>query len=225
MRLAAVFAMFAVVACSRTRVPPAPAALSAPGVVAIESNNLGTVVGIVEDSTGTPLDQALLVLDNRRGMQTDSTGRFRFDAVPPGAHNLRARHFGFFPATQAFTLGEGSAPSFVFRLSADTRPLVDVCTTEARTSVVVRVPKVAGAIVTVAHADSVKRFTLDAVNEKPDKDGMLSVGAFSEVAGHFDVTVTAPGHRTWRADVSVPNEGMCQHVITQVVTARMVPES
>ena len=185
------------------------------------------MVGIVEDSTGAPLDQAILVLDDRTGVRTDTTGRFRFDAVPPGAHNLRARHFGFFPATQAFTLAGGSAPALVFRLSADTRPLIDVCTTEARASVVVRVPSIVGATVTVAHADSVERFTVDAMHEardKSDEDGMWRVAAFFEVAGHFDVTVAAPGYRTWRTEVSVPYEEMCHHVITQIVTPSIVPE-
>lgn len=223
MRLPAGFAMFAVVSCSRTRASSAPATPFAPAVVAIESINPGTVVGIVENSTGTPLAQAVLLLDSRATIRVDSTGRFRFAAVPAGTHRLRAMAIGFIGSTHRFTLSEGSATAVVFRLTADTKPPVEVCTTELRASVIVRLPNVAGAIVTVAHKDSVERYALDTLYDKPDKDGMRTVPAFWEVAGRFDVTVTATGYRTWRAKVSVPQE-KCHHVTTQVVTARLVPQ-
>ena len=51
----------------------------------------GSVVGTVRDSAGRPIEDALVALDanaNRRITRTDSTGRFTFDRVGKGEHEL-----------------------------------------------------------------------------------------------------------------------------------------
>jgi hypothetical protein len=79
------------------------------GIIAaalIVATNLGaqvvprTVTGVVYDSAGRPLPGAAVALDpngDMRGMRADAQGRFRFDNVAPGTHELRTVHIGYRP--------------------------------------------------------------------------------------------------------------------------------
>lgn len=59
-----------------------------------------TVSGVVQDSAGRPLPDAVVVLDpndQRRATEADAQGRFRFEKVKPGEHQLRTVWIGYQP--------------------------------------------------------------------------------------------------------------------------------
>ncbi len=59
-----------------------------------------TIVGVVRDSAGRPLESAVISLDptgTSRATRADAQGRFRFDKVTPGAHGLRTTWIGYSP--------------------------------------------------------------------------------------------------------------------------------
>jgi hypothetical protein len=59
-----------------------------------------TVSGVVHDSGGRPLANAVIGLDpsdKSRATRADAQGRFRFDNVPPGRHQLRTTWLGYRP--------------------------------------------------------------------------------------------------------------------------------
>ena len=69
----------------------------------------GSVAGTVRDVTGAPVAGArveLTVGTDTRTVGTDGDGRYRFDAVPAGAHRLVAMHVGLAPATAEATVTE-----------------------------------------------------------------------------------------------------------------------
>ncbi|HEX7121378.1 MAG TPA: carboxypeptidase regulatory-like domain-containing protein [Gemmatimonadaceae bacterium] len=59
----------------------------------------GVVAGVVRDNQQRPIENALVALDpntdNQRVMRTDSTGRFRFDRVAGGPHELAVAWIGY----------------------------------------------------------------------------------------------------------------------------------
>lgn len=66
-----------------------------------------TVSGVVQDSTGRPLPDAVVVLDpndQRRAMEADAQGRFRFDKVKSGEHQLRTVWVGYQPDDRKLTV-------------------------------------------------------------------------------------------------------------------------
>ena len=67
-----------------------------------------TVSGTVRDADGAPLPGASVYLSSTtRGAAADAEGRFRLEAVPPGAYRLVASMVGFRPAVHAVRLGAG----------------------------------------------------------------------------------------------------------------------
>jgi uncharacterized lipoprotein YddW (UPF0748 family) len=56
-----------------------------------ETPNYGTVMGIVNDEDGNPVDGAAVVLDAGRSMLTSGTGFYAFFRVAPGKHSLEIR--------------------------------------------------------------------------------------------------------------------------------------
>jgi len=135
---------------------------------------------------------------------------------------MRVLHVGLERATQTFTLDAGSGAALVVRLAASRIQLVDICTREADASIILHVPDVPGVRAEVTQGSSVQRFTADSMYDHPTWNGMRTAVAFYERSGRFDVTVQAPGYRTWRTTVSV-SRGPC-HVITRVVTVPLIPE-
>jgi len=69
----------------------------------------GTIRGTVSDSLGIPIVGIPVVLpDMRRGVGTDSLGRFTFLAVPAGRHALRLHWLGCMPVTESLTVAADS---------------------------------------------------------------------------------------------------------------------
>jgi Carboxypeptidase regulatory-like domain len=67
------------------------------------------VAGVVRDSTGRPLAQAVVALDpggDIRATRADSAGRFRFTRVRRGAHELRTTWIGYRPEDRFIDVSE-----------------------------------------------------------------------------------------------------------------------
>lgn len=221
MRFFAILVCLAVLSCSRSRASTAPPVVT--GVM--ERVVPGMVAGYVLDSTGHAINEAVVILDGRTMTRANTIGRFDFDGVAAGPHTLRAQSFGYLRATQTFALEKGSGATFVFRLnrSYEREAVIEEgCVPPVRPSVVVKAPAVAHAIATVAYRDAVQRLAFDSLGDAPDSSGMRSVSAFVEMAGRFDVSVTAPGYREWRTTVTVTRD-RC-HVNSETVTANLVRE-
>lgn len=59
-----------------------------------------TITGVVRDTSGRPLENAVVALDPNGGVRAtraDSSGRFRFDKVSSGRHDLRTTWLGYRP--------------------------------------------------------------------------------------------------------------------------------
>jgi hypothetical protein len=66
-----------------------------------------TIVGVVADTLGRPLDSVEVLLSSRRRrVVTTSDGAFRFDDVSPGSYDLSARRLGFLPQVQSVRVTE-----------------------------------------------------------------------------------------------------------------------
>ena len=65
-----------------------------------------TIVGIVNDTAGKPMDSVEVFLQPaKRRTLTKADGTFRFDDVQPGAYQVSARHIGFFPQVHPVRVG------------------------------------------------------------------------------------------------------------------------
>lgn len=90
------------------------------------------VAGTVRDAEGAPLAGASVYLSGTtRGDATDETGRFRIEAVPPGAYRLVASLVGYTLATQDLVLSPAEAAQAHLRLGPSTLDL-DAVAVEAR---------------------------------------------------------------------------------------------
>jgi hypothetical protein len=68
-----------------------------------------SVSGIVQDTTGRPLESAVVVLDpleGSRAVRVDDQGRFRFNNVSPGRHQLRTSWIGYRPDDRTLEVPE-----------------------------------------------------------------------------------------------------------------------
>jgi hypothetical protein len=66
-----------------------------------------TVVGVVRDSAGRPLENAVVALNPNtdvRATRADAQGRFRFDRIDPGEYALRVTWLGYVPVDRTVTV-------------------------------------------------------------------------------------------------------------------------
>jgi hypothetical protein len=158
-----------------------------------------TIVGIVRDTIGNPVDSVeLLIASMKRHAMSGPDGAFRFDDVKPGSYQILARKLGFYPQVQTTTVDDkGGVVSF--SITQGIRALPPVVTSVARgglsgvigdTSYNV----VEGAQVAViggagrARSDSLGRFFLD-------------LGP-----GKYMVNVTRPGYASRLVSVTIPSD-------------------
>lgn len=65
-----------------------------------------TLTGIVTDTLGTPIaDVDVLVIKLQRRMRTRGDGTFKFDSIPPGTYDLRARGIGLIAPSPTVVVG------------------------------------------------------------------------------------------------------------------------
>ncbi len=158
-----------------------------------------TLVGIVTDTLGNPVDSVdLLIASVKRHALTRSDGTFRFDDLKPGPYQIVARKLGFYPQVQSATVDDkGGVLSF--SIVQGVRALPPIVTSVARggfsgvigdTSYNI-VEGAQIAVIASDHrvlSDSMGRFFLDL---KP---------------GKYMVNVTRPGYRSRLVSVTIPND-------------------
>ncbi len=158
-----------------------------------------TLVGIVTDTLGNPVDSVELVISSlKRHAMSASDGTFRFDDIKPGPYQVLARRLGYYPQVQSTTVDDkGGVVSFSILLGI--RALPPVVTSAARGGLSGVIGDTAYNIVGEAQvaviasdhrtsSDSLGRFFLDL---KP---------------GKYMVSVSRPGYRTRLVSVTVPSD-------------------
>jgi len=67
----------------------------------------GSIAGRLIDADGNPMANMTVTLDNGMSVKTDSDGRFAFEGVSPGAHELKVSADGYDTATRDVTVEAG----------------------------------------------------------------------------------------------------------------------
>lgn len=159
-----------------------------------------TVVGVVVDTLGRPMDSVQISIRTpRREVYSRPDGTFRIDSVPAGPVDLTARKIGFRPQGRRVTVGKNGA-AVQFDLTRLVRNLPVVVTEARRTGLSGVVGDTAyhaipGAVVHVLGSgagvgitDSAGAFYIDA---KP---------------GHYMAQVRAAGYQTQLLSVTLPKD-------------------
>ena len=158
-----------------------------------------TLVGIVTDTIGNPLDSVELTISSlKRHAMSGADGTFRFDDIKPGPYQVVARRLGYYPQMQSATVDDNGA-TISFSLLLGVRALPPVVSSIARGGLSGVIGDTAYNIVSEAQisviasdhrtlSDSMGRFFLDL---KP---------------GKYMVNVTRPGYRTRLVSVTIPND-------------------
>jgi tetratricopeptide (TPR) repeat protein len=90
-----------------------------------DNEKFAIVSGIVKDSGNRPVENATVSLESddrahKFTVQSDSQGRYRFEAVPPGSYELRAIKSGYGVAKDGpFVLQKAQSKSIQLRLTAE----------------------------------------------------------------------------------------------------------
>jgi Carboxypeptidase regulatory-like domain len=158
-----------------------------------------TIVGIVADTTGIPLDSVeLLISSVRRRAMSGPDGTFRFDDLKPGKYQIAARRLGFYPQVHDVTVGDrGGVVSFSLLRGIPALPPVVSSVARGGLSGVIGdtayniVEGAKIAVVASDHrtvSDSMGRFFLDL---KP---------------GKYMVNVSRRGYATRLVSVTIPND-------------------
>lgn len=84
---------------------------------AVAQSSKGSITGrVVMSKEGTPVAGARIFLLNlRRGLTTDSLGRFAFPELKPGSYRIEASLLGFAPLSAVVALGAGEHKDLEFR--------------------------------------------------------------------------------------------------------------
>jgi hypothetical protein len=86
----------------------------------------GTIVGVVADTAANPIEGVeVTLLSPRRTTLTGRDGGFRFDELPNGRYDLRARRIGYDPQARAVRVGDdGGAVDFTLTPRPQALPTV-----------------------------------------------------------------------------------------------------
>ena len=158
-----------------------------------------TIVGVVTDTTGIPVDSVeLLISSVRRRAMSGPDGTFRFDDLKPGKYQIAARRLGFYPQVHDVAVGDiGGVVSFSLLRGIPALPPVVSSVARGGLSGVIGDTAyniVAGAKVAVVASDhrtvsdSMGRFFLDL---RP---------------GRYMVNVSRPGYATRLVSVTIPDD-------------------
>jgi hypothetical protein len=90
--------------------------------LAMAQSHTGAVVGLVRDSTGKRLDQAIIRLidasDRISPITSDDSGSYRMSGIGPGSVQLFARRIGYAPETLSVVIVEGQVQRVDFVLTS-----------------------------------------------------------------------------------------------------------
>lgn len=192
-----------------------PSTARGQGILGVDPANVppGTIVGIVEDSLGTPISDALvMVFELRRQVRTRADGSFRLDSIKPGKYRVGARSLGYIGAGVDVTVGRtgGWAKFRLIQVATTLAPMV----TEAEEM------GLSGIIGDTAFRamDSVEvRVLATQLRAKTDSVGRF---ALPLPPGRYMVRVERPGYQGQAIGVSIPEKGGRKLAIWMVPTDR-----
>ena len=94
---------------------------------------VGTIAGIVTDSSGNPLDGAeVVLLEQQRGVRTAANGLFRLERVPVGHNVVYVRRLAFREVTAFVTVSAGDTADVAVELEMIAHPLAPVIVAASR---------------------------------------------------------------------------------------------
>lgn len=174
----------------------------AQGILGIDPGNVppGTIMGIVEDSVGNPVADALvMVYELRRQVRSRADGSFRIDSIKPGKYRVGARSLGYIGAGVDVTVGRtgGWAKFRLIQIATALAPMV----TEAEEM------GLSGIIGDTAFRamDSVEvRVLATQMHAETDSMGRF---ALPLPPGRYMVRVERPGYQGQAIGVSIPEKG------------------
>jgi hypothetical protein len=158
-----------------------------------------TLVGVVSDTSGTPIDSAEIFIASlkRRAMSTPD-GSFRLDDIKPGTYDVSARRLGYLPQLRKIRVGdEGGVGSF--QLVPYVRGLAPVVSSSTRGGLSGVIGDTAYNIVAGAEISVI------ATDRRASSD---STGSFymDLKPGRYMVRVKREGYGSKLASVTIPND-------------------
>jgi hypothetical protein len=159
----------------------------------------GTIVGVVVDPLGNPLEGAdVYIVELQKHRTVGADGRFRFDSIPDGEYIIAARHVGFLGSGRKVTMTpEGLVAAF--RLQRITRNLPAIVTSAPRGGLSGVIGDTAYKVIVGAEIE-----TIGATRRaKSDSSGMFYIKV---PTGRHMVSVKAPGYTTKLVAVTVPKD-------------------
>lgn len=195
-------AVFQIAAVCAVQLVTARTTAHAQGILGVDPGNVppGTIVGMVEDSLGTPMADALvMVYELRRQVRTRADGSFRFDSIKPGKYRVGARALGYIGAGADVVVGRtgGWARLRLIQFATTLAPMV----TEAEEM------GLSGIIGDTAFRamDSVEvRVLASQLHARTDSLGRF---ALPLPPGRYMVRVERPGYQGQAIGVSIPSKG------------------
>jgi hypothetical protein len=173
------------------------ASVAAQDAQRVPAGGPGTLVGIVTDPDSRPLDDVeITVGDIDRTVRSARDGSFRFERIPAGKHDIRARRLGYEMQRRTVTVGtEGGAVVFILRPIPQRLPTVVTSTSRGGLRGVVADSQwrpLPGASVRVFGGSA--RTVTDSAGE-----------FFLQVRrGEYMVHVVSPGHKAKLLSVTIP---------------------
>jgi hypothetical protein len=196
----------------RVLLPP-PAPPPDPGaMITIRGVESGTLTGILVDAASTPpnrpLREARVMIDNRLGAATDSTGGFVIPHLTPGRHELRALAIGYYRLAQQVEIADSGGTAVVLRLVRQPiLQLQEVCAGVGFPGIIAIVHDHEGR----PAADGAKLLVVEGSYRDSTTEAIAgtSLGAAENRAGTYIVIVSKPGYKTVTISaVAVPG-GKC----------------
>ena len=152
---------------------------------------------VIDSSTGDPLDAATVTMRmtgtqmrGDRAVQTDSSGAFTFDTVPPGAYTLTANKEGFGNDTQNVTVGDRAVDNLELRIARGEALALKIVDARDQRQI--------GAFVNAYDAQG--RVAHESRMFTADSDVRMYVAP-----GTYQVTIGAPGYGTRQVSLRAPS--------------------
>lgn len=159
----------------------------------------GTIVGVVLDTIGNPVDSVeLLVGSIQRRTRSGPDGTFRFDDIKPGKYNVAARRPGYYPQVRSVVVDDKGG-TVSFSLAPGVRalpPVVSSAPLGGLSGVIgdTAYNIVSGALISVVASDH---------RARSDSMGLFHIAL---KAGKYMVRVERPGYRSRLVSVTIPND-------------------